>query len=253
MRLRFWDRILAALYVLLSLGLSVLVALRSIGMDFIGRFYEDIRQITLYWYLIFYGLLAIIVLLGFYMLKLVFARRPKRSAFVTVDSGDNGKVVIAVSAIEEMVRHAARSAEGVADMKIAVHGEEDSISLLIELTVAGGAHLPAVTANLQRNIRRYVEMNCGVAVRDVTVTVGAVLPPKDGLDSFQSGDASGRIPERNWREDTIPPGSVTPAESFTAPEEPSPEEEVSLPGETAEDTPAEAPFSETDDTNRAEE
>lgn len=180
MRLRFWDRVLAFIYVLMALGLCALAALRSFGMDYVGRFYDDVRAMSPYWYLIFYGIVAIFFLLSLYMLKLIFARRPKGTAFVTVDSGEKGKVVIAISALEQLVRQAANRAEGVTDMKINVRGEENAISLLVELTVLGGEHLPTVTSNLQRDIRSYVEENCGVAVRNMTVTVGAVLPPPEG-------------------------------------------------------------------------
>ena len=181
MRLSFWDRVLAALYVLLSLALCVCVALRSLGVDAIGRFYLDLTEATGYWYFIYFGFILIIVLLGVYVLRLIFARKPRKGQFVTVDSGENGKVIIAMDALEQMVRQASGDIKGVSEMKIGVEGHEDSISVLAELTARGGVHLPTVTMNLQQDIRQYVEKNCGVAVRDVTVTVGAVLPPEGGV------------------------------------------------------------------------
>ena len=178
MKLRLWDRVLATLYVVLSLALCVCVALRSLGVDLIGGFYERLTFATSYWYLIYFGFLLIIVLLGVFVLRLLFARRPRRTSFVTVDSGDNGKVIISMEALEQMVRQSITNDDGISDMKIGVEGHEDSISVLVELAVQGGVHLPTVTLNLQRDIRRYVEVNCGVAVRDVTVKVGSVLAPE---------------------------------------------------------------------------
>ena len=46
------------------------------------------------------------------------------------------------------------------------------------MTISSGAHIPTVTANIQRAIRSYIELNCGVAVRAVSVSVHAV----DGLE-----------------------------------------------------------------------
>ena len=196
MKLSFWDRVLAALYVLLSLALCVCVALRSLGFDIFGAFYLDLAQATKYWFLIYYGALVILVLLGVYMLALIFRRKPKRSEFVTVDSGENGKVVIAMEAVEQMVRQAATKSEGISDMKINVVGLEDSISVLAELTVQGGVHLPTISMNLQQEIRRYIEVNCGIAVRDVGVTVGAVLPPEGEPSAPQN---SGKTFEAPWK------------------------------------------------------
>ena len=69
MKLSLGDRILAGIYVLLTMALAVAAVLRSVGMDLVGDALSLIRNMTEYWYLIFYGLLAIILLLGVYMLN----------------------------------------------------------------------------------------------------------------------------------------------------------------------------------------
>ena len=230
MKLSLGDRILAGIYVLLTMALAVAAVLRSVGMDLVGDALSLIRNMTEYWYLIFYGLLVIVLLLGIYMLCLVFKRRPKGSAFVNVDAGDNGKVIVAMSALEQMVRQAARGAQGVADMKIGVRGEDDSISVAVELTVLGGVHLPTVTMGLQREIRRYVELNSGVAVRDVTVTVGAVVSPEEAA---QAASGKKRVRKTNLQ----PPVVYQPepvAEEPAAPVEEPVEEPVEfVPAEEA--------------------
>ena len=42
------------------------------------------------------------------------------------------------------------------------------------MTIAAGAHVPTVTMNIQRAIRSYIELNCCVAVREVSVSVNAL-------------------------------------------------------------------------------
>ena len=267
MKLSLGDRILAGIYVLLTLALGVAAGLRTFGMDLVGDALRIIRNMTEYWYLIYYGLLAIVVLLGIYMLCLVFRRRPKGSAFVTVDAGENGKVIVAMSALEQMVRQAAQKAQGVTDMKIGVRGDDESIAVAVELTVLGGVHLPTVTMSLQREIRRYVELNSGVAVRDVTVTVGAVVTPEEAAQAA-SGKKRARkanlqppvvyqpepvaeepVPEK---EDVEQPAEVEPVEDEpvgfeaveAAEDEPAVEAEYLLADEYAEpETPAEADVS----------
>ena len=49
-----------------------------------------------------------------------------------------------------------------------------AISIHTNVTIAAGAHVPTVTMNIQRAIRSYIELNCGVAVREVSVSVNAL-------------------------------------------------------------------------------
>lgn len=240
MRLSFWDRVLAALYVVLSLCLCVLEALRSLGIDAVGRFYANLTAATGYWYFIYFGFLIIILLLGVFVLRLVFARRSRRSDFVTVDAGEKGKIIVAMDALQEMVRQASTRAEGVSDMNIHVEGHEDSISVLMELTAEGGAHLPTVTMNLQRDIREYVETNCGVAVRDVTVKVAQVLPPAGKAQAAaEQGRKNRESPWRHKKQEQPVPASVvaseTPVEEETPAADPVPldgaDEEMPAPAE----------------------
>lgn len=244
MKLSLGDRILAGMYVLLTLVLAVAAGLRAISIDLMGDLLSRLTALTEYWYLIFFGLLLIILLLGAYMLRLVFRRKPKGSAFVTVDAGENGKVIVAMSALEQMVRQAARNAQGVADMKIGVTGGDDSISVAVELTVLGGVHLPTVTMNLQREIRNYVELNSGVAVRDVTVTVGAVISPEEAAQA-----ASGK---KRARKAALQPPVVYQPEPVV-PEQELPVEEAAEPAAESETVVESEPVAEAEEYAAAEE
>lgn len=105
------------------------------------------------------------------------SRREDRG-FVVIDTSDSGRVRMAVSAIEQMVREAAGSVEGLQDMKPEIVGLEDSIDVHVNATIINGAHVPSVSLNLQRAIRQYVEMNCGINVHDVTVSILSVMRPE---------------------------------------------------------------------------
>jgi len=116
--------------------------------------------------------------------SIIFTRRPPRSerGFITVDSSDNSRIRIAISAIEQMVRQSVNSIDGISDMKIAIDSADDAIEIKVNAGILAGRHVPTITMNMQQAIRKFVEMNCGVAVRSVSVNINSVV----------TSDANGR-------------------------------------------------------------
>ena len=106
----------------------------------------------------------------------LIVRRKKRAerGFISVDSNDKGKVRIAVSAIEQMVRQSVRTIDGITEMKVDIEGLDDAIAISVKTVVQSGVHVPTITANMQRAITQFVEVNCGVAVQSVEITINAV-------------------------------------------------------------------------------
>ena len=103
-------------------------------------------------------------------------RRKKRAerGFITVGSDEKGRVRIAVSAVEQMVRQSVRAIDGITEMKVDIEGLDDAIAIGINAAIAGGRHVPTITSNMQRSITQFVEVNCGVAVQSVAITINAV-------------------------------------------------------------------------------
>lgn len=124
----------------------------------------------------FLALMAVYAVLSIVCLLMIFKRDGKggERGFITMDSSENGKVRISVSAVEQMVRRAIEHVEGVAETKIAISNRNDALNVTVKAVLAGGAHVPTVTLNIQRAIRQYVEMNCGVAVCTVSVNVQSI-------------------------------------------------------------------------------
>lgn len=174
MRASFWDRVLMFLFVLLAFALLLSVALRPLGVDLVRDLVlgleAEIGEFGAM--MIAYGLVAIMALLGVYMLMMIFRRAGRRDrSFITVNSGDGGRVRIALSALEQMARQVIGRVEGVQDMKIRIGADDDSISVSVDLSLLSDSHVPTVTMNMQRTIRNNIEVNCGVAVRSVEITV----------------------------------------------------------------------------------
>jgi len=131
---------------------------------------------------------ALYALLMVLSVAYIFSRDKKRSdrGFIVVDSSETGRTRIAVGAVEQMIRQSVRCVDGIADMKSSIINNEDAISINTSVVIVSGAHVPTVTMNIQRTIRSYIELNCGVAVREVSVSV----------QSLESTDETGKHNKR---------------------------------------------------------
>ena len=178
MKLSFGRKLILFVHWLLSLAACVVAVLFCVWPDTIYRGFEAayatigkgntdiIGMVILALYVIFMIASVIIIL----------SRDGKRGdrGFITVDSSEAGKTRIAISAVEQMIRQAVRGVDGISEMKSGIVNNEDAISINTSVTIANGAHVPTVTMNIQRAIRSYIELNCGVAVREVGVSVNAL-------------------------------------------------------------------------------
>ena len=160
------------------------------------------------------AILALFVILTVVQACIIFKRGKKKDrGFITVDSSDTGKVRIAVSAIEQMVRQSVTCIDGITDMKIGIENLDDAIAINIVATLQNGCHVPTVTVNMQRAIRQFVEMNCGVAVRSVSISINAVSASGEG------GRRGRRRKDEVKPVVTPAPVAAPPTPSFEKPEE----------------------------------
>ncbi len=183
------------------------------------------------------AVLAIYVLLTVVQACIIFHRGKRYDrGFITVDSSDTGRVRIAVSAIEQMVRQSVISIDGLSDMKIGIDSRDDAIGINIAASLQNGCHVPTVTVNMQRAIRQFVEMNCGVAVRSVSISINAVTAAPDAgrrwgrrKDETKSAEAPAAF---------AAPAYAPPAEPVAEPEAPAAQpEEAPAVSTAAEDEP----------------
>ena len=196
MKLNLGKRILMFLHWLMSILVCAALALRAIFPEFLMRLYSGVetRLGPTRLRIVGIALLVIYVALSVAMGFLIF-RRGKRAdrGYISVDSSDAGRVRIAVSAIEQMVRQSVHSIDGITDMKIDIESEEDAIAIGVNASIQSGRHVPTITMNMQRAIRQFVEVNCGVAVRAVSISINAVSgqseAPRRRLIGHRKADA----------------------------------------------------------------
>ena len=178
----FWDRVLIFLYVLLTVALAALIGLQVFGIDLITPFYNNLEAQApgLIWKLIVCGIGAIVVLLGIFVLMAIIPAKKAKREFITLTNDENGQVKIALPALREMAAQAVDDASGIKDMAVDISDAGDAITIAISLDIVSGTHVPTVTMNMQRAVRSYIQMNCGVAVKDVSVVINSVIPAPEG-------------------------------------------------------------------------
>ena len=218
MKLNTGKRILMFFHWLLSLLICAAFAIYMLTPDLWKRLYDGMAGCVGANRLPIIGiaLLAVYVVLAVIQVYIIFQRTGREDrGFITVDSSDTGRVRIAVSAIEQMVRQSVTNIDGISDMKIVIENMDDAIGINIAASIINGCHVPTITMNMQRSIRQFVEMNCGVAVRTVPITINAVTP------------AEGQ--KRKWgkRQEAAPfvAAPVPAAPAYKAPEESAPASE----------------------------
>ena len=206
MKLNFGRRLVLFVHWLLSLtlcGLMVAVIVWPECRETTIRLLND-RAVLIYAiamavvYLLFAAGAVAIILGGHH--------KDNDHAFIVVDSSETGRTRIAVVAVEQMIRQAVRGVNGIADMKASINNDTDAISIDVDAAILNGTHVPTVTANIQRAIRSYIELNCGVTVRGVSVSVHSLE------DAEQTG--------RRGRRRNSASVNVEPVMNYSAPAQP---------------------------------
>ena len=179
MNIKWSKRLLLIVHWLLSVAMfALLIAL---------WIFQPSRE-ELLWFLpndlrlpIVIGAGCVVAIFLIWTLTVFLKHRNKREdrGFIVVETSDSGKVRLSIPVIEQMVRQAAATVEGVRDIKPVITGMDDAIDVALNATMENGVHVPTVTVNLQRAIRQYVELNCGISVHQVTVSILSVARPEE--------------------------------------------------------------------------
>ena len=178
MKMKWFDRVLLALVLIIFIG---------VGVFAIGIALGPLRPVFESFYaLMTNGLLAYVLILsavGLVMLlaaiRVLYASCAHKGApvptTVLLKTTDNGSIRIAVSAIDSMVQRAARSAPSVRDVTTRILVlENDALAFQLRVTFAPDAMLSEATTQVQSDVKDYVEAHAGVPVQEVQVFVEAM-------------------------------------------------------------------------------
>lgn len=216
MKLNFGKRLVLFVHWLLSLIVFALVVLWCVAPQIATDIPEMINHAIGTGMAEIAGIVAAVVyvLLTVLSVAFIFSRDKKKGerGFITVDSSEAGRTRIAIGAVEQMIHQAVRCVDGIADMKASIINNEDTISINTSVAIVSGAHVPTVTMNIQRAIRSYIELNCGVGVREVSVSVHSLENTEEGGKHGRRKGSVGNVPVSPVYQPAEEPKQVTVVE-----------------------------------------
>lgn len=179
MKIKFYDRLLLAVFGLIGIALAAVIGALFYFRDNVrltfGRFALFLDN-TVLSYAIMIVLIVILVGWSIRLLILAFKREPKvDKSSVSVQNTENGSVRISVQAMDMLVKQAIGKVDGVVDIKTNIINHEDSITVKVDMTIDSDVHIPNVTLIMQRQIKSFIEEYSGIAVREVTILVSKIV------------------------------------------------------------------------------
>jgi len=228
MKMKIWDRIVLALYALLGLALvgwcGVSIVAPALA-DEITALLRDAWQTNTVLMIVMCAAALVLVVWTVRIFLLAFKHEPRKDkSSVAIQNTENGAVRVSVAAVDALVRQAIGNSEGVMEVKSKIFNHEDSISVKVEMTLAGNAHIPNVTMLLQRNIKAFIEEFSGIAVRDVSVLVTSIVPVEGPVAIAEKATAEDEGRPEIVVEPEVPAAEEIPAEPVA--EESVPDQEV---------------------------
>ncbi|OWA37034.1 alkaline shock response membrane anchor protein AmaP [Saccharibacillus sp. O16] len=163
------DRLLLFVYSITILILSIFAILLlsraiSIPVDFV----MDVQTLS-----ITIAVLAVLILISLRMLYISLRR--SRGHLQSIDQRtDLGGIQISVETIESLCLKAASRVRGVKDPQTRIRMTEPGLDVQIRTIVDGEHSIPALTEEVQRGIKEFVQDITGIPVASVSVYVAGV-------------------------------------------------------------------------------
>lgn len=184
MKIRVIDRIILFFLALITLVAGVCAALNEFGIsvlalipgDLIPALSENIL------FAVRVGVIAAVILLSFYLFSVSFRRKRKPDPFINMDSGSKGSIRMSMDSISSLVQRTCKGIPGIQNLTVTTINHEDSVSVEMGFQVEMSRNIPELSAEVQQMVGEVVERNCGVAVRNVCVTVNGFTEPVQQLD-----------------------------------------------------------------------
>lgn len=209
MKLTFGKKILLLIYWVLSVMLCAALAVIWFLPDGYIAFRGALQSGWGMFLVIILGIAAVAIYIALSVAILyVFFIQKKRAdkGFIVTGSDEGDRVRIAISAIEQMVRRSVRDIDGISDMRIDIDSEDEAVVIRVKAVLINGNHVPSITSNMQHCIRSFVETNCGVSVKSVSISIDSVSnqsePLRRRFARSKTRDAGGESPSKDFEEST---------------------------------------------------
>ena len=171
-KMKWYDRLLAALCALVLLAAAVFAVGAALGpfRSALQSFGEASGLV-----LGIFGVVVALIALRVLYAALGHAAAPVQGQeSVLIKTTDNGSILIALSALDTMVQRSVRACAAVRDVESRLLAtEQEGVRVLLRVSFA-----PDSTAQIQREVKDYVQTHAGVPVTDVQIFVEAVGSPQ---------------------------------------------------------------------------
>ncbi|MBR6570957.1 MAG: alkaline shock response membrane anchor protein AmaP [Clostridia bacterium] len=171
-KLRFWDRILAALMGILCIAAAAAIVAYAFGLFPVQLANDLLQKLTaMDWrkWLIIGASALLLVLIGLHGIGMLFRRR-KDKGFV-VQHTDYGDMSISMKAMENMVKKCVDSYGELTVNHTKIYLVRNGVSIDMKITLAAGVNIPLTVNSLQKQIKQYITSCSGVDVHEVRVKV----------------------------------------------------------------------------------
>lgn len=163
-----FDRVILTLYAISLTFISFMIMLVALGWDVPFDYIRtSLANPGGRWSV---GLLAT----AFFVVSLrllYYAFRRRHPSQTVVHETALGEVRIALDAIENLVRRAARQVTGVREVKASVTSNPAGIAVGLRATVSPEVNIPSVSDEIQNTIKNYVRNVVGIGVAEVKIYV----------------------------------------------------------------------------------
>ncbi|KUK36462.1 MAG: Alkaline shock protein 24 [Thermacetogenium phaeum] len=113
-----------------------------------------------------------VLLVSLYLFLTSFQKSSERE--VVLRETEHGYVEITNSALEDLIRRAARHVRGIREVKPILRHNKEGLSVILRVGVNPDATIPAVSEQVQQITRDYLEEKAGIQVRGISVLVESV-------------------------------------------------------------------------------
>ena len=170
MRLKVWDRMLAALAGIIILILSVGLFVFGTGifpfrldLSFLDYSFEFWQRAVMV------AVALALCLLGLHGISMLF-RSAHEKGFI-LQHTEYGDLSISMPAMENMVRRCVDSHNELKVSSTRIHHARDGVIISMRISLANGVNIPLAVSALQKQIKQYITSCSGVDVKEVRVMV----------------------------------------------------------------------------------
>jgi len=168
--MRFYDRVVVFASSLVMIGTGLVFLMMAFGPNptrlftdvFLTGPFGSLRPVVVVG-------AAIVAALGLYLMWLATRGRGRRRPIIRGTS--LGEVRIAQTAVEALVRRAAREVPGIQDVDTVVDLSGEELEIFVSVTVSPDISIPSVAEQIQAKLARYIGDTVGVDVSKVSVNV----------------------------------------------------------------------------------